>query len=121
MLVNQMSGKATKVTIVCPKCEKKKLDLEFKDGDFKQVKGKKWNSLMRQDGPSEWVKDWRIGVVARCDCNHNLILYNLENNAEGIVIEDSIKEGQFVVWFCDDCNNGYVTNDMMCPQCSHES
>ena len=111
----------TKIKDTCPYCEKEKYEVEFKDGEFKEIKKAKFSSLMRKQSESSWLKDWRLGVAVFCNkCERVFFLYDINEEPPTLVKETSLREGLSVPWFCDSCRQAFISPSMICPSCNRQ-
>ncbi|MHA1909078.1 MAG: hypothetical protein ACW98Y_17400 [Candidatus Thorarchaeota archaeon] len=109
-----------KSSFECPRC-RKKIKANWDDKKpwvLKDIKGAPWYTLLKLEGPNQWVEDWREGVGVHCKCGKAYFVYNISD--EHAEISTDLKQNFSVAWFCNPCSKAFMNPNLECPTCNQQ-
>lgn len=113
-----------KVSIICPHCNKQKLEIHYKDkkeNKIKKVKGGDWDFILTRVDESHWVTDHTQGINVKCKCGKHSLVYGIFGGNDTIRIENEVAEEQILGGFCTECRQAYLGRSLVCPTCGSTS
>jgi uncharacterized protein YbaR (Trm112 family) len=125
-----------KVSIVCPHCNKQKLEIHYEDEKeikIKKVKGGTWDFILTKVDESHWTADPTKGIDVKCKCGKHSLVYGIFRRHDAILvhgvfrgldairIENEVTEHQILGGFCTECREAYLGRTLVCPTCGSTS
>ena len=109
--------------IVCPYCNKQKLQVQYEDKKekrIKKVKGGDWDSILTQVDESHWTDNPEHGISVKCKCGGQSILTGIFHGPNSVQIKTDVQENQLLGGFCQKCRKAFVATTYTCPICGEK-